>query len=114
MTEVHDIARVCHEANRALQAINGEEVGPEWDDAPKWMRDSAEDGVTNIIAGATPRESHENWMRYRAADGWVYGEVKDESLKTHPCMVPYDDLPYSQRIKDSLFHGVVHALTEGS
>ena len=37
------------------------------------------------------------------ADGWVYGIVKDPESKTHPCLVPYQDLPAEQRIKDSLF-----------
>ena len=110
MMQVHDIAQVCHEANRALQRINGEDVGPEWGDAPEWMIASAEDGVTNVLSGAGPRESHENWMKFRAADGWVYGETKNEALKTHPCMVPYDQLPVEQRIKDYLFHAIVEAL----
>jgi hypothetical protein len=46
---------------------------------------------------------HENWTKDKVADGWVYGEVKDAAAKTHPCLVPYDQLPANQRFKDSLF-----------
>jgi hypothetical protein len=40
----------------------------------------------------------------------VYGEVKDAVAKTHPCMVPYDDLPEFQRKKDALFLAIVRVL----
>lgn len=104
---VHDIARVCHEANRALQTDLGEDVNPPWDQSPQWMKDSTVNGVEGVLAGNTPEQSHENWMKVRAADGWVYGEIKDEAAKTHPCMVPYADLPAPQRLKDELFGQVV-------
>ena len=42
--------------------------------------------------------------------GWVYGEHKDEQRKTHPCIVPYDELPAAQRAKDALFLANVRAL----
>src|SRR5690606_32599679 len=100
-------ARVCHEANRVLQAINGEPVNPPWDEAPEWMQASTLNGVENILDNdATPEESHQNWMRERAAAGWIYGPVKDEAALTHPCMVPYDELPLEQQLKDHLFHSI--------
>jgi hypothetical protein len=40
----------------------------------------------------------------------VYGEVKDAEKKTHPCIVPYKDLPPEQQAKDHLFKAVVSAL----
>ena len=48
--------------------------------------------------------SHESWLAFKEADGWVYGKVKDEVLKTHPCYVPYDELPEAQKFKDTLFN----------
>ncbi len=50
--------------------------------------------------------SHANWIEYKLDDGWVYGEEKDPVKKTHPCMVPYDELPHDQRMKDTV---VLHA-----
>lgn len=42
--------------------------------------------------------------------GWKHGVKKDAKKKEHPCMIPYDDLPLDQRVKDALFVGVVKAL----
>ena len=60
---------------------------------------------------AGPSHSHENWLKEKEADGWVYGSVKDETHKMHPCMVPYDELPGEQKLKDTLFIAVVRALS---
>jgi hypothetical protein len=111
MMEPLQIARVTHEANRALQIIQGDPApSPPWDEAPEWQRASAIDGVNNALAGATPQESHEGWLRFKEDDGWTYGEVKDEAAKTHPCLLPYDQLPADQKIKDDLFLAIVGAL----
>ena len=42
---------------------------------------------------ATPEMMHQNWMKTHLDTGWTYGELKDEGLKTHPCLVEYDQLP---------------------
>ncbi len=44
--------------------------------------------------------------------GWRYGLKKDPAAKTHPCLVPYWQLPAEQRRKDGLFAAIVAALTE--
>lgn len=51
-------------------------------------------------------ESHQVWMDAKIADGWTYGPVKDVEKKTHPCLVPYEQLPKEQRFKDVLFMAV--------
>lgn len=43
---------------------------------------------------------HEHWAAQRTADGWTYGEKRDDLNKTTPCMVPYHDLPESEKIFD--------------
>lgn len=35
---------------------------------------------------------------------------KDPEKKVHPCMVPYDQLPKEQQVKDAIFVGIVHAM----
>ncbi len=35
---------------------------------------------------------HENWSVGRIADGWTYGEQRDDAKKTTPCLVPYSQL----------------------
>jgi len=106
------IARICHEANRALCESQGDTSQPSWVDAPEWQRESAINGVKYHLANpnAGPAGSHENWLAEKTADGWIYGPVKDPDKKQHPCFVPYDQLPPAQQAKDYLFTGIVHAL----
>lgn len=106
-------AMTAHEVNRAYCTANGDLSQPKWDDAPDWQKDSARLGVLHIKANpdSTPDASHESWLAQKVKDGWVYGPKKDAEAKTHPCMVPYDQLPFSDRVKDYLFGGVVRALT---
>lgn len=108
------IARVCHEVNRAYCQALGDFTQTEWDAAPDWQKASAIIGVELHLGNphAGPMASHESWIRKKVSDGWVYGEVKDAAAKTHPCMVPFHDLPVSQQAKDFIFRGIVHALKE--
>ena len=105
---VEQIAEVCHEANRVYCLSIGDHSQPRWDDAPDWQRESAVQGVENIVEGSVkaPGETHVSWLASKKADGWVYGEVKDAEAKTHPCMVEYKDLPVEQQKKDALFFGI--------
>lgn len=106
------IARLCHEVNRAYcNAIGETPAHKPWEDAPQWQRDSAVNGVRAHLRNPemTPEQSHDSWMAEKGAAGWTYGPVKNEQVKTHPCMLPYCDLPEEQRVKDHLFRAVVHA-----
>lgn len=104
------IASVCHEANRAYCLTQGDTSQLPWTDAPQWQRESAIVGVEKALEGAGPEELHESWTAQKVADGWVYGDVKDADKKTHPCLVPYDQLPAAQQRKDALFGAIVSAL----
>lgn len=107
-----DIARVAHEANRAYCLTNGDESQAGWNETPDWQKESVILGVMNVIRDpdTTPEKSHEGWMAHKAAEGWVFGPVKDAAAKTHPCMRLYKDLPVEQRVKDHLFLAVVKSL----
>lgn len=105
------IARVCHEVNRAYCQAIGDFSQPSWEDAPEWQRESARAGVDLHLSGDFgPEASHINWMKQKVDDGWVYGPVKDPDNKQHPCIVPFDQLPVEQQAKDFIFRAVVHAL----
>ncbi len=110
--QITKIACVCHEANGAWCDVNGDHSQKPWELAEQWQRDSAVAGVKFAIEHpeSTPEDQHEAWARDKRADGWVYGEVKDAGKKTHPCLVPYRDLPEFQRRKDALFRAIVKAL----
>lgn len=107
-----DIARVCHEANRALCVTQADFSQPAWEAAPNWQRESAINGVRHATdnPNAKPSDSHESWLAEKRAAGWNYGPVKDPEKKEHPCVVPYDELPEEQKLKDVLFLAVVRAL----
>lgn len=104
------IASVCHEANRAYCLAIGDRSQLPWTDAPEWQRESAVKGVEFALGGSTPEAQHESWKADKAAAGWTYGPVKDADAKTHPCFVPYAELPPEQKAKDALFLAVVSAL----
>ena len=110
--EIEQIARVCHEVNRAYCSALGDDSQKPWEEAPDWQRVSACAGVRALLEDPkrTPEQSHEGWRTHKALEGWGYGEVKDPEKKLHPCMVPYADLPPEQRVKDHLFISVVRAL----
>jgi hypothetical protein len=103
-------ARAAHEANRAYCIALGDCSQPHWEDAPTWQRASAINGVRGAISGNTPEQSHNSWLEEKRLGGWAFGPVKDPSKKEHPCMVPYEKLPMSQRMKDHIFLSVVRSV----
>jgi hypothetical protein len=104
-------ARIVHEAIRALQDVQGDEnPSPPWCCASEHVRATCLDGVRRALAGETPEQHHQAWVDWKRRHGWTWGPVKDEAAKTHPCMVPYDQLPREQQVKDIVFLAVVRAL----
>ena len=106
--QIDTIARACHEANRAWCLLHNDHSQVAYDDAPENIKTSARAGVKMALT-ATPEEQHQSWCNFKIADGWVYGEVKDGDAKTHPCLVPYAELPPEQKKKDAIYIGVVRA-----
>jgi hypothetical protein len=105
------IAEIIHETNRAVQKIQGDPLPSQpWDREPEELRQGVIANVALARAGASAAALHEAWLRQKKADGWTLGP-KDNERKTHPCMVPYDQLPQGQRDKNRLFVGIVRELT---
>ena len=44
--------------------------------------------------------AHDQWAMQRMSDGWTLGEVRDDKRKTNPSLIPYKDLPESEKIYD--------------
>jgi len=103
--EKETIAIICHETNKAWCEINGDYSQKSWFEAEQWQRDSAINGVDFTIKNPESGDSalHDSWMKEKIEQGWVYGDVKDAVKKTHPCIVPFDELPVFQQKKDKLF-----------
>lgn len=110
---IESLARTCHEVNRIYCESLGDLSQPKWEDAPDWQKASARAGVqAHLESALTPQQSHDLWMRHKAAEGWKFGPVKDPIKKTHPCMVPFEMLPPDQQFKDSLFGVIIQSMRE--
>lgn len=110
ISRAEEIAKVCHEANRAYCETQGDFSQMDWERAPDWQRRSAVKGVKFHLDGNHgPEASHENWLKEKRADGWKFGAVKDVEAKEHPCFRPYKELPVEQRRKDMIFLSIVNA-----
>ncbi|MDR1369318.1 MAG: Ryanodine receptor Ryr [Dysgonamonadaceae bacterium] len=46
------------------------------------------------------RNIHEVWAKQRIADGWKYGEKRDDTRKEHPGIVPYEELSETEKTYD--------------
>lgn len=43
---------------------------------------------------------HEVWAESRLSQGWTLGPKRSDELKTHPCLIPYEDLPEVEKQYD--------------
>lgn len=53
-------------------------------------------GLTERLA----ENAHDVWAQQRLAQGWTHGPQRDDASKKHPCLVPYWDLPESEKEYD--------------
>ncbi len=54
------------------------------------------DELVEMIA----KNVHEVWAQNRMEEGWIYGEQRNDALKTHPCLIPYEELPEIEKAYD--------------
>lgn len=112
--EQPDIARVTHEANRALSNAMGDFSQLCWEEAPEIIRQSALTGVRSLLSDPTktPADMHAAWVRYKIDEGWVLGAERNTEAKTHPMLVPFDELPAQDQARDWLFRAIVLACAQ--
>lgn len=123
------VAAAIHETWRALSVQQGWKMQPHLDrpfadlaEPGKEDNRAAARRMTSVLAAAgltltqsgpaiTPETleahmetlaaaEHDGWMAHRAANGWTYGEKRDDAAKRHPSMIPYTDLPETEKEKD--------------
>lgn len=46
------------------------------------------------------RNVHEIWASQRMSEGWTLGRERSDARREHPCLIPYDDLPESEKEVD--------------
>ena len=54
----------------------------------------------NQLLELVAENTHAIWGKSRCEEGWKYGPVRDDEKKETPCMVPYDQLPESEKAYD--------------
>lgn len=46
------------------------------------------------------KNTHKVWADTRIKDGWTYGEKRNDKLKQHPCLLPYEEISESEKEYD--------------
>ena len=54
----------------------------------------------NLLIEAMAKNVHEVWAQSRMEQGWTYGEERNDVLKYHPCLIPYEELPEIEKAYD--------------
>lgn len=54
----------------------------------------------NVLIEQMSKNVHEVWTQSRMTQGWSYGEERNDSLKHHPCLIPYEELPEVEKDYD--------------
>ncbi len=106
---VYLLAEACHEATKVISEQILSEEKKEW----KLIDSATKARLINAVQRAIdkkitdPSVAHADWMADMVKQGWVYGEKLDETEKTHPCLVPYDQLPTGQQTKDHIYLSIL-------
>lgn len=54
----------------------------------------------NELVEQMAKNVHEVWAQARIQQGWTWGPERNDALKHHPCLVPYEELPESEKEYD--------------
>lgn len=54
----------------------------------------------NELAEHIAKNVHEVWSAGRMADGWTFGEERNDAEKKHPCLIPYKELSETEKEYD--------------
>lgn len=101
------VAKWIYEATRVEAEWSERSIVPEaWEDRDDKFRKQFVDIIGKYLAAdklPTPEEAHDSWMDAYFIMGWKYGEKRDTTAKTHPDLLPFDQLPKDERDKDAIF-----------
>lgn len=54
----------------------------------------------NELIEEMAKNVHEVWAQKRIEQGWTYGNERSDALKQHPCLIPYEELPETEKDYD--------------
>jgi len=114
MNTIERIAEILYEATRREAEWSQRSIVPEaWNDRDDAFRRQFVQVIQNYLTMdklPTPEEAHDSWVQAYTDMGWVYGPERDPVKKTHPDMVPFDQLPKDERDKDAIFLALIYAV----
>ena len=53
-----------------------------------------------LLVEQMSKNVHEVWAETRINQGWTFGEKRNDDLRTHPCLIPYEELPEEEKAYD--------------
>lgn len=101
------IAEQAHAVNNVWTKEVGNETRPEWNTLSQEDKEHYIHAVSNAIDSKlySPAEAHKQWSTWMLAQGWEHGEYNRDEKK-HPNLIPFEQLPESEKVKDILFIAV--------
>ena len=110
------LAEYIYEATRVEAEWSKRPIVPElWENRDDKFRKQFVDIIAKYMSMdklPTPAEAHESWNQSYYKMGWKYGEVRDVEAKTHPDLLPFDELSQPERDKDAIFLAFVWLATQ--
>jgi len=114
--DVNEITKIIYEATRFEAKWSGRSIVPEpWEERDEAFRNQMTKVVEEYFKMdklPTPEEAHDSWVKAYEKMGWKYGEKRDPVFKTHPDMVPFNELSLDEREKDAIFLAFIYVLKE--
>jgi hypothetical protein len=112
-----ELAKIIHGATSTLPRIDGTKA-PEWDLLSSESQRLAEIAVKEIFENcakyfgrpSSAKDYHDLWMNLKLNEGWKHGTSFSLVDKTHPSLIPFEDLPLSEKIKDEVWFSLTVTL----
>lgn len=82
--------------------VAASKIANSYNPQPIHVKDIDLDANLEELTEAIAENAHDIWARARMDEGWTYGPVRNDALKQHPDLVPYNQLPDSEKEYDRL------------
>jgi hypothetical protein len=103
--------QLLYELNLVVRKLTNQQPIVEFKDISQEKKEYVKSALLSCWTGEkrTHEEQHKLWMQNKLEAGWTYGEKEDAVAKTHPSILPYDQLSWTEKLKDMLFQAVAEA-----
>lgn len=103
--KIEHLARIIHETHRAYCYTLGDKTPLPWDSTPEDIQNTIRRMIAIVVEDPSmdAEKFHRSWMEDKLKAGWTHGFTRDAVRKTHPRLLPFDQLEESERKKDEAF-----------